>query len=78
MDKPKNLGSLNNHLFAQLERLSGENLYNEKLRDEIDRAKAITGLAQQVIQTGHLALKAQTELERSLSGDFKVPAMLEG
>lgn len=54
------LSDLNNHLFAQLERLSDEELTGDKLIEEISRAKAVNDVAQQVILTGSLVLKAQT------------------
>ncbi len=39
------LTDLNNHLFAQLERLGDEDLDGEKLQQEINRAKAISDIA---------------------------------
>lgn len=47
------LGDLNNHLFAELERLSDEDLRGEELDTEIRRAKALTGVASQIIQSDH-------------------------
>ena len=45
---PRNtLGDLNNHLFAQLERLSDEDIKGNALEEEINRAKAVTSIAQQ-------------------------------
>lgn len=48
------LGDLNNHLFAQLERLSDEEIKGEALREEIERAKAINQVAMQIINNGKL------------------------
>ena len=75
------LTDLNNHLFAQLERLSDEDLKGEELEQEINRAKAITSVSSQIIQNGALALKAeQLKFEAAYSGDncTRLPAFLEG
>ena len=79
---PQNtLGDLNNHLFAQLERLGDEDLKGEKLQEEINRAKAISDIATQVIANGALVLKAKTFMhEYGNSGDAadkKIPPMLK-
>ena len=50
---------LNNHLFAQLERLGDEDVSGDKLAEEIDRAKAVAGIASQIVANTTLALKAQ-------------------
>lgn len=57
------LEDLNNHLFAQLERLGDEDITGEKLQEEITRAKAITGIAAQIISNGSLVLKAKVFME---------------
>lgn len=59
--KMKNkLFDLNNHLFAQLERLGDEELAGDKLAEEINRAKAVSDIATQVISNAGLVLKAKT------------------
>lgn len=50
---------LNNHLFAQLERLSDEDVKGDALQSEIERSKALSGVARDIIATGKLALDAQ-------------------
>ena len=72
------LGDLNNHLFAQLERLSDEDIKGEKLLEEINRAEAVSTIAQQIISNGALALKAKQIASNSLDADIKMPKMLEG
>ena len=75
------LGDLNNHLFAQLERLSDEDLKGEELKEEMARAKAVTGLASQIIANGTLVLKARTiQLEYGEddgSGKKEMPKLLK-
>jgi hypothetical protein len=72
------LGDLNNHLFAQLERLSDEDLKGEALNEEINRARAIMGIATKIIDTGTLVLEAQRFVDDKMSADTKLPKMLEG
>lgn len=52
------LSDLNNHLFAQLERLGDEDLTSEQIEDEVKRAEAITDVADQIIRNADLQLKA--------------------
>ncbi|MDR0878965.1 MAG: hypothetical protein LBN21_13030 [Treponema sp.] len=52
------LSDLNNHLFAEIERLGDEDLGGEELKAEISRAHAITGVASQIISNGNLLLRA--------------------
>lgn len=56
------LSDLNNHLFAQLERLGDEGLTSEQIQDEVKRSEAITDVADQIIRNANLQLKAVTVL----------------
>ena len=70
---------LNNHLFAEIERLGDEELKGDGLVQEIERAKAITGVASQIIANGSLALKAEQFKSDIVSAkEAKVPKFLEG
>jgi hypothetical protein len=72
------LGDLNNHLFAQLERLSDEDLKGDDLQEEIGRAKAINQVAAQIIANGSLVIEAKRVVSEGLVQDDKLPKMLEG
>lgn len=52
------LSNLNNHLFAQLERLGDEDLSKEELKKEVERAKAISLISKNVIENAKLVLDA--------------------
>lgn len=52
------LTDLNNHLFAQLERLSDEDLKGKKLSEEIERAKAVTFISREIVSAGTLVFHA--------------------
>lgn len=73
------LGDLNNHLFAQLERLGDEALEGEKLEEEIERSKAVTSLASQIIANANLVLQAEKFKAETLGrSKADTPKMLEG
>jgi hypothetical protein len=52
------LNDLNNHLFAQLERLSDEELKGDSLKEEIERSRAVTAVSRSIIENGRLQLDA--------------------
>lgn len=56
------LTDLNNHLFAQLERLSDEDLTPEQVLNEAKRADAVVAVADQIVRGADLQLKAVTIL----------------
>lgn len=74
------LTDLNDHLFAELERLGDEEVTGEKLQTEIGRAKAMTEVARQIIDNAKLALDA-TKLQVEFGGvnrkAVELPPMLE-
>lgn len=71
------LVDLNNHLFVEMERLNDESLKGDDLKNEIERARAIAGVAQQILAGGALALRAQEMVgEYCSSGEVQVPCFL--
>jgi len=72
------LGDLNNILFEQLERLNDTDLKGDALREEMDRAKAINGVAEKIIKNGSLVLSAKRMIDDRMDADLKLPKMLEG
>ncbi len=70
-----NLEDLHNHLFAQLERLSDETIKGDDLKEEINRAKAVTEVASSIVENGKLAITV-----KRLLGDNEIrhaPSYLE-
>lgn len=75
---PRNtLGDLNNHLFEQMERLNDDDLTDEGLKTEIERARAMSKIGSQIINTGKLVLEAEQFKEERV-GENETPRMLEG
>lgn len=52
------LTDLNNHLFAQIERLSDEGLKQEDIEKEIKRTQAIVSVSTQIIDNAKISLDA--------------------
>lgn len=73
------LGDLNNHLFAELERLSDENLTEEELKMELKRAEGIKNISQQIIANAIVVLKSERYKADTMGiVEERVPKMLEG
>lgn len=71
------LSDLNLHLFAQLERLSDEELTGGELQEEILRARSIASISEQIINNGNLVLKAKQYVRENVDAE-EIPPMLKG
>jgi hypothetical protein len=76
---PRNtLSDLNNHLFAQLERLGDEDMTQEQLQMEVQRAKAINGVAKNIINNARLDFDAakfshkEMPVNKSMPEQFRI------
>lgn len=52
------LSDLNDHLFAQIERLADENLSAEQIEVEAKRGAAIVAVADQIVRSAEIKIKA--------------------
>lgn len=52
------MSDLNNHLFAQLERLADEEMSVEKIDQEVKRTEAIVKVSENIVRNADLQLKA--------------------
>lgn len=52
------LSDLNDHLFAQLERLSDESLSADQIKTEAERGQAMVAVADQIIRNAALQISA--------------------
>ena len=71
------LTDLNNYLFESLERLLDDSLTPEQMDMEISRSRAVTDVAEAIIHSGELELKA-TKLRTEYGKDMALPALMEG
>ncbi|AZZ92784.1 hypothetical protein EUZ85_19470 [Hahella sp. KA22] len=56
------LSDLNDHLFAQIERLSDESIDDATLEKELKRTGAITSVAKEIVANARLVLDAEIKL----------------
>ncbi|WP_375590180.1 hypothetical protein ABWH89_04945 [Hoeflea alexandrii] len=68
---------LNDHLFAQLERLSDEEISETDLSHEVARTRAIVDVSEQIVRSADLALKAAKLMADHDGCAPKLPPMLE-
>lgn len=65
------LTDLNDHLFAQLERLSDEALDQEGLDREVQRTNSIVSVSEQIINNAHIALNAAELVAKHGCGNWE-------
>lgn len=58
------LSDLQNHLFAQIERLSDESVTGEKLESEIERAHAIANVSGEILKIAAVQIRAAEIVQR--------------
>lgn len=71
------LNDLNNHLFAQLERLNDEDLTGEDLQQELQRSKAVSDVAKNIVSNGNLILQAHKFKDERMDANNHLPELLE-
>ena len=71
------LTDLNDHLFAQLERLGDEDLTGAALDEEISRSKAVSQISKDVVSNATLVLQAEKYRSEYGLANNKMPGMLE-
>jgi hypothetical protein len=72
------LADLNDHLFAELERLGDESMSEDQLESELRRAREISKTAQAIIANGNLVLRAAEFEDQKMNLNVDLPKMLEG
>lgn len=81
MNEPKlknTLADLNNHLFAEMERLGDESLKGDELQEEIKRADVIHKVSDVIVKNADIVLKAGVAYGDNLAVDPHKPRLLEG
>lgn len=69
--------NLNDHLFAQMERLSEEKIDATKLDLELKRAKAISSVAKDIVSNARLALDTQKHIAEMAPINKQLPETLK-
>ena len=68
---------LNNHLFAQLERLGDEDLNDDEFQKETERSKSIVIVATKVIDNARLMLDAHIARNNAVD-ELNIPGIILG
>lgn len=65
-EKSNTLLALNDKLFAQLDRISSDELNGEQLKTEFERTEAVVSLSRTIISNADLMLKAAVARDEKL------------
>ena len=71
------LSDLNNILFEQIERLNDDEVMEQFSDQEIERAKAISSVANQIIQNAELQLRAAKFMDDKVLTSREMPEVLK-
>jgi hypothetical protein len=72
------LSDLNDHLFAQIERLGDTDLEGDQLNTEINRSKAMAQIATQIVNSAKITVDAMKLLNRDGSAETGIIKNLIG
>lgn len=72
------LSDLNDHLFAQIERLGDTDLSGDDLTTEINRSKAMAQIATQIVNSAKITVDAMKLLSRDGSAETGIIKNLIG
>lgn len=78
MPVPNTMLDLNDHFFAELERLGDEGLEGEALEAEICRARAIADIGRAAIENANIVLRAAQFEDSRLDASADLPRLLTG
>ena len=70
------LTDLNNHLFLELERLNDEEINQDNLQFELQRAKGISQVADKILHTASVLLDAKKHFDTMGDSYEDIPKML--
>lgn len=73
----RSLVDLNAYLFDELDRLSNEDLTGEELSLEVNRSNAITRIAERVIASADISMRALKMKQESMDAGFRLPKLLD-
>ena len=65
------MSDLNNHLFAQIERLNEEKISSEEIEKEAKRTVALVAIADRIIDNAKLCLDAAKLVAQNGNGDIE-------